>query len=240
MLFIAFIIALASVITLAHATPSSCEGTFCADVKEVLYVNGTISSSQTYNLCMDVTTLNWKKTDPSGAMQLLDTPNNKFYSVNRIGECTVSAPAGIANPTQMPFSMMAIDQMAHYDGEGTSPDSNIKSVKYYHDRPSTTSGGVKLPSEQMYWYVNPTSTSGGDKDTADAYRMVESVCGQTYGQSPGDGGDSTTQSGNRDFATNYNTKTGGDPTTYTLPSDMNCKDTTSTTTKESVLFQALF
>jgi hypothetical protein len=223
MLLIAFIIALA-VIQVSAAKPAACVGTFCTNVKEVMYVNGTISSSQQYNLCMDVTTLNWKQTKPDGSWTMLDTPNNKLYSINARGKCSSTVPSGVANPSQMPFSMMDIDQAAHMDGKGSSPDSSIESIKYYHNRPSETSNGVTMPAEQMYWYV-----TANDDDT---YTMVESVCGQVDPNNP-----TVTQSGNRDFSSSYDTKAGGDPATYTIPSDMDCTEKSS---PSSVAFAALF
>ena len=205
-------------ITLASSTVPICAGTWCADVKEVLYINETISSSQAYNLCMNRDILNWRRTNADGSWTMLNTASNRLYSVTAHGVCTVTIPNGPADPTQLPFSFMTIDQAAHMDGEGDSPDSGILSTKYYHDRSAYISNGVSIPSEQMYWYLRPTT------DSSDDYQMVETVCQQTYDITPGDGGTQTTQSGNRDFSSNYNVISGSSQWNYKIPPDITCQE----------------
>lgn len=222
------ILAFVSSCSAALTTPPTCGGTWCATVKEIMYTNETISSSHSFDMCMDTVSLNWKQTKPDGSYSMLNTADNKLYNVNARGKCTVSVPQGVADASQMPFSFMDIDSAAHFQGQANSPDSAIDSSKYYHNRPSYSSNGVKLPAEQMTWYVLPSSDDA-------TFQMVETTCGQTYGTTPGDGGTSSTQSGNRDFSSNFDAAAGADSATYTVPESLDCESS-----NEEVTFASLF
>jgi hypothetical protein len=177
---------------------------------------------------MDVVSLNWKQTKPDGSYSMLNTADNKLYNVNARGECAVSVPTVVAEASQLPYSFMDIVAHAHFKGQANSPDSDIKSSKYYHNRPSYSINGVKLPAEQMSWYVLPSSDDA-------TFQMVESTCVQIFGVSPGDGGNSTTQSGNRDFSSNFDAAAGADSAIYTVPESLDCVSST-----EEVAFVSLF
>ena len=217
-MFLLCALALLIVLVGAHQVPI-CGGTFCADIKEVMYINGTVTSSQTYNLCMDTAALNWKRTDNDGAFTMVNSAANGglgwYYTVNARGECTKSVPQSAADASQLPFTFVNIDSQAHSEGPGTSPDSQIASAMWEHVRQGHTSGGVKYPTEDMTWYVH--SVNGDDV-------LVESTCGQTYGTDPGDGGDSTTQSGNRDFSSNFDAQAGEMQSTYAEPEGCTTSD----------------
>jgi len=157
--------------------------------------------------------------NPDGSRKILNTASNYFYTATFRRVCTKAHPNGRANPTQLPWLFVTIDQAASIDGSGESPDSNILSTKYFHDKQAYISHGVSMPSEQVYWYVLFGTVSSGNNN-----QMVETSCQQTYGASPGDGGDSTSQSGDRDFSTNYSVSAGSYVHQYTIPQGMVCED----------------
>ena len=225
---LAFSLQLVQVVVVgAHQVPI-CGGTFCADTKEIMYINGTVASSQTYNLCMDTAALNWKRTQPDGSFTMVNTAANEglgwYYTVNVRGECTKSVPQSPADASQLPFTFVKIDSTAHREGSAKSPDSQITSATWEHKRQSKKSGGVTYPAEDMMWYVH---TVNGDDV------LVESTCGQSYDVTPGDGGHSTTQSGNRDFSTNFDAQTGEMKETYAEPDGC-------TTSNDRVLLASAF
>ena len=220
-------LAWSSVLVGAHQVPI-CAGTFCADIKEVMYINETVTSSQTYHLCMDTAALNWKRTDNDGAFTMVNSAANEYYTVNARGECTKSVPQSAADASQLPFTFVNIDSQAHSEGPGKSPDSQIASNMWERVRQGHTSGGVKYPTEDMTWYVH--SVNGDDV-------LVESTCGQTYGTDPGDGGNSTTQSGNRDFSSNFDAKAGEMQSTYAEPKGCTTSDDRELLSKS---FKSLF
>jgi hypothetical protein len=155
-------------------------------------------------------------TNRYGSYQILNTPTNVLYTVSARGECTQSLANGPADPTQLPFSLMIIDANAHMDGTGDSHDPAVASTKYYHDRNSYNANGVIVPAEQMFWYILPSQSSASAAD-----QMVETVCQQTYGVTPNDGGTYTLQSGNRDFLSNMMLMQ-ADATTCTIDKGTEC------------------
>lgn len=215
---------LACFVTLATAEVPATGGIFCADVKESVTVNGTIQSTQQYNLCMNTALLQWKRTNMDGSWQMLvqvgTSGDQHLYNINVRGECTVSEPTTPADKSQLPWSFVTIDQDAHKDGTGNSPGSEVPSNIYYHDRKSSTSGGVTTPEEMMYWYVIPGTTRIEPGPIPDI--MIETVCKQLYDVTPGDGGTSTTQYGNRDFSTDYSVTLPLMADTFTIPPNTVC------------------
>jgi hypothetical protein len=200
-------------------------------------VNGTSTSSNSYQLCMDTAALNWKQTLPDGSYTMVNTAANEglgwYYSVTADGKCQKMVPQSAAASSQLPFSFMTIDYDAHKDGSGLSPDSNIQSEVWAHYRRGQKVP-VITPSEDMHWFVSYD-------DNGDA-RMIESTCQETYGTSPGDGGDSTVQSGNRDFSSNFDAAAGEDASTYADPPG-DCTEVTPSSGLnfgEGALFKTLF
>jgi hypothetical protein len=200
------------------AVPPATGSTFCADVRESLTINGTFASENKFNLCMNSESLIWKKTNIDGSWQLL---NKYLYTITARGECTYTIPPP-SDASQLPWSFVTIDKAAHIDGTGSSPGSNILSTKYYHDRKSYNSQGVSVPEEMMYWYVIPGTVPDSDGSIPD--QMIETVCKQTYDVSPGDGGTSTVQYGDRDFSSNFSVAAAHEEETFTIPSNMQCQE----------------
>ena len=84
------------------------------------------------------------------------------------------------------------------------------------------SQGVSVPEEMMYWYVIPGTVPDSDGSIPD--QMIETVCKQTYDVSPGDGGTSTVQYGDRDFSSNFSVAAAHEEETFTIPSNMQCQE----------------
>ena len=221
-MFLALLFVLTCLVAKVTADVPATGGIFCADVKESLSVNGTIASTQAYNLCMNSETLVWKRTNKDGSWQLLNT---WLYNINARGECTYSIPTTPADSSQLPWSFVTIDRGATIDGTGDSPGSGIPSTKYYHDRKSYVSQGVSVPEEMMYWYVIPGTMRIMPGPIPDI--MVETVCKQEYDVTPGDGGTATVQYGDRDFSSNYSVTLPLMATTFTIPPDMKCTEVDS-------------
>ena len=204
-------------VTTASRRPGApdCSGTFCASVLENLVVNGETQSSSTYGLCMDTKNLNWKRTEDHGKITILNTPLNLIYTILPDGSCTQTAPTEPATPNDTPFSFVNIDSEAYLsDVHAETPDTDVATQQYYHDREGQT-GSVTVPEEEMYWYTAKVGTD---------FMMGCSSCKQMYDVSPGDGGNSTTQFGNRDFTKNYDVAAGEAVDAYTLPAGVTCLD----------------
>lgn len=212
------------VVARAHDVPLT-STTFCADVNEALYVNGTKSSSHKYNLCLDSAGLNWKQTMPDGSFTMVNSAANEglgwYYAVNARGECTKQPPAPLS-ANDLPFTMVKVDSAAHRTGASKSPDSGIESAEWVHQRPSKNQGGVSYPAEDMSWWVHEVS--------GDAV-LVETACAQ---QVPDQSDPNYMQSGNRDFSTNFDAKAGAMAITYAEPAE--CVESLGSTKA----FQALF
>jgi hypothetical protein len=216
-MFSASLVVLFCLVAWTSADVPATGGIFCADVKETLSVNGTIQSQNGYQLCMNTAILEWKRTNEDGSFQLLNVVNT-LYTINARGECTYSKQPIPADASQLPFSMVKIDEGAHEDGTGDSPGSGIPSTIYYHDRKSHVSEGVTYPEEMMYWYVTPGTQRVEPGPIPDI--LIESVCKQVYDVFPGDGGTSTVQYGNRDFSTNYDVYQPMQSATFLIPPEI--------------------
>ena len=207
----AVLVALSVLTGTTNGLPSpQCTRTFCSTVTEMLLVDGATQQSETYALCMDSDTLNFKQVLSDGSATILNTEENKLYHIAADGEtCTVAPPQEPTTINDLPFSMVDIDAAATiHDLNAKSPTSGVSSVEWFHDRPAEE-GIINTPEELMHWYVKWSTVA----------EMVESSCEQHYDTTPGDGGNSTVQFGNRNFYPDWSQEKGSDPSNYEVKLD---------------------
>ena len=212
--FLLFAAAVMTVVT--GMAPPQCAQTFCSTVTESLIQNGETVSSETYQLCMDSAVLSFRQTMADGSMTILNTEQNQLYSVTASGVCTVAPPTEPTTINTMPFTMVDIDAQAYLkDARASSPTSGVRSVEFFHDRPAEQDGIFETPEELMHFYVKHPQ------------QYVESSCEEHYGSVPGDGGNTTVQFGNRDFAVGYDEAKGSDPANYLPDPAISCTNATA-------------
>jgi hypothetical protein len=90
-----FALVVALAMGIASSLPSpQCSRTFCSTVIEQLVINDAVTQSETFTLCMDSDTLNWKQVMSDGSSTILNSEENKLYIITADGECSVAPPQG--------------------------------------------------------------------------------------------------------------------------------------------------
>lgn len=203
----------------ASAAPTAANS-FCADMSDSLYLNKTVVQQMNYSLCMDVPSLSWKREDADPAFPGKNVvqifANNRFAKITNTAEgpnCTYYDAPQPASPTDMPFVFIVIDSDATNNGTKTWEDEQC--TWYNHFRPAQH-GAISVPAENMNWLVDPSRNGA----------LALSDCIQHYGVHPGDGGNSTTSQGMRNYFAGDYTPAPLPDDTFKLPAGMSIKDCT--------------
>ena len=188
--------------------------TFCSDVEETLKINGTIMRQDSFHLCMDVKSLNWRRDDiiqENNMMvsQIFTHSNNTvykiYYDANRKAvNCTTYNPTSPTTENDLPFRFAQIDNQAALNG--TTKIKGVSALRYRHLRPARKVGPGLLPAEDMNWFISKSIVSA-------AQDLLETRCYENLPQ----GGQSD---GSRNFQSRYSRNVPED--TFKIKQSLSC------------------
>ena len=190
---ILFMLAVSGLVSGVSALPPTPVLRWSASMHDYLLINNTMRQSMYYTLAMDAEKLLWRRDDAFGG----GTTRSNIYNNATLATSFADANGNMLNctyhsvppatPASMPFEFLIIDSTATDIGAKTL-HGTIKTNDWRHLRPPSHSGPFNIPAEDMNWFLRTDNNA-----------VQLTSCIQHYGQHPGDGGNSTTSNGSRDY-----------------------------------------
>ena len=106
-----------STLALAQAPPQI-KPAFCADMRQSLTVNGTVTQDETMHLCMDTEALKWSRTTSDQQQQVFNGTDRFDLTPNATAKGGFNCQRttfGVPKPDSLPFSMVVLDDGANYN-----------------------------------------------------------------------------------------------------------------------------
>jgi hypothetical protein len=176
-----------TVVAYANATPTVFN-TFCSDVVETLKINGTVHRSDQFRLCMDISTLNWRRDDAVDQdtirAQIFTQKDNMVHEIffdkkMQALNCTFVTPPSPTTSTDLPFRFAQLDPEATLNA--TVKVNGVDAIDYRHLRPAKRVGPGLLPAEDMNWLISKQVLNS-------AQDLLETSCVETVkGEGTSDG-----------------------------------------------------
>ena len=164
-------LALANCLRAATVETINVADTFCSDVEETLKINGTIMRQDSFHLCMDVESLNWRRDDiiqENNMMvsQIFTHSDNTVYKIyydakQKAVNCTTYNPTSPTTENDLPFRFAQIDNQAALNG--TTKIKGVSALRYRHLRPARKVGPGLLPAEDMNWFISKNIVSAATR-----------------------------------------------------------------------------
>lgn len=193
------------------ASPAPFHPTWCADVNQTLYVNGSATQSQSFHLCLDSTpgSLRWSQSGMHpGVTQYFNGTTRFDVTPNGTGTPScVETYFGPGKASQLPWAFTKIDDNAVFNRTEHNVDG-FKDVNVWTVFRPAHPPPVKTPAMTMEWRVENTSSTV-DKE------FLSSSSIQTDPHDP-----SKMQDGVRDFSANYTTPAPKD--SFSPPAGLKC------------------
>ena len=205
--------------------------TFCSVVEETLKINGTTIRQDSFHLCMDVKSLNWRRDDkvPGSNMAISqvfthsdNTVYKIYYDANRKAvNCTTFKPSSPTTENDLPFRFAQVDDQATLNG--TTKINGVLALRYRHLRPAKRVGPGLLPAEDMNWFISK-SVVGAAQD------LLETHCYEDLPQ----GGQSD---GSRNFQSRYSRNVPED--TFRVQKSLSCKPAKMMSYREKAVWRSI-